>query len=79
MVSTAFAGIVVTLSAQIPKPRLKPFYFSGIIKYPFWQMTDKWENASYACINAGDAAAPEEIKKKSICINGDIGEVILNL
>lgn len=51
----------------------------GIIKYPFWQMTDKWENASYACINAGDAAAPEEIKKKSICINGDIGEVILNL
>ena len=42
-------------------------------------MTDKWENASYACINAGDAAAPEEIKKKSICINGDIGEVILNL
>lgn len=51
----------------------------GIIKYPFWQMTDKWENVSYACINAGDAAAPEEIKKKSICINGDIGEVILNI
>ena len=51
----------------------------GIIKYPFWQMTDKWENARYACINAGDAAAPEEIKKKSICINGDIGDVILKL
>ena len=51
----------------------------GIIKYPFWQMTDKWENATYACINAGDAAAPEEIKNKSICINGDIGEVILNI
>ncbi len=51
----------------------------GIIKYPFWQMTDKWENASYACINAGDAAVPEEIKNKSISINGDIGEVILNL
>ena len=51
----------------------------GIIKYPFWQMTDKWENASYACINAGDAAAPEEIKQKSICINGDIGEIISRL
>lgn len=51
----------------------------GIIKYPFWQMTDKWEKASYVCINAGDAAAPEEIKNKSICINGDIGEVILNI
>ena len=51
----------------------------GIIKYPFWQMTDKWENAIYACINAGDAAAPEEIKQKSICINGDIGAVIFQL
>lgn len=51
----------------------------GIIKYPFWQMTDKWENATYACINAGDAAAPEEIKQKSICINGDIGSVISQL
>ena len=51
----------------------------GIIKYPFWQMTDKWENATYACINAGDAVAPEEIKQKSICINGDIGSVISQL
>ena len=51
----------------------------GIIKYPFWQMTDKWETATYACINAGDAAAPEEIKQKSICINGDIGEVLSKL
>lgn len=51
----------------------------GIIKYPFWQMTDKWENATYTCINAGDAAAPEEIKQKSICINGDIGDVLSQL
>ena len=51
----------------------------GIIKYPFWQMTDKWENVTYACINVGDAVAPEEIKQKSICINGDIGSVISQL
>ena len=47
-----------------------------IIKYPFWQMTQKNPKAIYACINAGEAVCPEEIGKRSICINADIGEVL---
>ena len=48
----------------------------GIIKYPFWQMTAENSDAVYVCINYGEAYVPDEIKKKSICINGDIGEVL---
>lgn len=51
----------------------------AIIKYPFWQMTAKWENAFYVCINNGQAAAPEEINKKSLCINDDIGFILQEL
>ncbi|UTY25048.1 SIR2 family NAD-dependent protein deacylase [Treponema denticola] len=47
-----------------------------IIKYPFWQMTEKNPNAGYACINFGEAAVPLKIEKQSICINDDIGEVL---
>ena len=47
-----------------------------IIKYPFWQMTQKNPKAIYACINAGEAVCPEEIGKRSICINADIGRVL---
>lgn len=47
-----------------------------IIKYPFWQMTNDWPDATYACLNFGDAYAPDEIEEKSICINGDIGEIL---
>ena len=48
----------------------------GIIKYPFWQMTEKNPNAGYACINFGEAVVPLKIEKQSICINDDIGEVL---
>ena len=48
----------------------------GIIKYPFWQMTAKNPNAQYVCINFGEAFAPYEIEKRSLCINDDIGEVL---
>ena len=51
----------------------------GIINYPFWNMTDCWPDARYACINLNEALAPEEIAKKSICIEGDIGEVLAQL
>jgi NAD-dependent SIR2 family protein deacetylase len=51
----------------------------GIIKYPFWQMTLKNPKATYACINFGEAYAPDEIKSQSICIDGDIGEIISSL
>ena len=47
-----------------------------IIKYPFWQMTEKNPNARYACINFGEAVVPPKIEKQSICINDDIGEVL---
>lgn len=48
----------------------------GIIKYPFWQMTMKNPRATYACLNAGEAYAPEEIGARSICVNGDVGEIL---
>ena len=50
-----------------------------IIKYPFWQMTNQWQQAEYICLNYGDAYAPTEIKKKSLCVNGDIGEILQKL
>ena len=48
----------------------------GIIKYPFWQMTYANPNAVYACINRGQAVCPEEIEKRAICIDGDVGDVL---
>ena len=50
-----------------------------IIKYPFWQMTAKNPNATYACINYGEAFCPQEIKKQSVCINRDISAVLDDL
>ena len=47
-----------------------------IIKYPFWQMSAKNSKASYACINYGQAVCPREIEAQSICIDGDIGNVL---
>ena len=47
-----------------------------IIKYPFWQMTAKNSNATYACVNNGQAICPPEIRHKSICINDNISNVI---
>ena len=47
-----------------------------IIKYPFWRMTAEWKDAAYACLNNGEACAPDEILVKSILINGDAGSVI---
>ncbi len=47
-----------------------------IIKYPFWQMTENNPEATYACVNFGEAVCPENIREQSICINGDIGQVI---
>ncbi len=50
-----------------------------IIKYPFWNMTSKNPDATYAVINYGEASCPDEIKDRSICIEGDIGEVLRDL
>ena len=47
-----------------------------IIKYPFWKYTHENPDAIYTCINLGEATAPHEINKRSICIDADIGSVI---
>ncbi|MDL2300426.1 hypothetical protein LJC01_02135 [Clostridiaceae bacterium OttesenSCG-928-D20] len=47
-----------------------------IIKCPFWQMTAKNPNATYACINLEEAVAPREIEKRAICIKADISDIL---
>lgn len=47
-----------------------------IIKYPFWQLTVKNPNATYACINQGQAVCPQEIEKQAICINSGINSLL---
>lgn len=47
-----------------------------IIKYPFWQMMAKNPEATYVCINEGEAFCPGEIQRQAICINEDINVVI---
>lgn len=47
-----------------------------IIKYPFWKLTNQNPNATYACINLGEALCPQIIAKQSVCINADIGDVL---
>ena len=51
----------------------------GIIKYPFWRMTAKNERAVYACINSGEARAPEALGARAICIDADIGDALRRL
>ena len=51
----------------------------GIIKYPFWQMTYNNPNAAYVCINLSEAYIPTEIRKQSVCIGNDIGDVLKQL
>lgn len=51
----------------------------GIIKYPFWQMTAANPLATYACVNFGEAVAPREIVARSILVDADIHEVLVEL
>ena len=51
----------------------------GIIKYPFWQMTNTFQHAFYVCLNQGEAYASAEITRKSVCMNEDIGEILKEL
>ncbi len=50
-----------------------------IIKYPFWQMTYDNLKAVYACLNYNEAMCPGQIEERSLCIDGDSGEVIKQL
>ncbi len=50
-----------------------------IIKYPFWQMTERNPNAVYACINLGESFCPSDIMNRSVCIDDDIGKTICSV
>ena len=48
----------------------------GIVKFSFWRMTAENPKAVYACVNLGEAWAPKEIADRSVCVDGDIGEIL---
>lgn len=47
-----------------------------IVKYPFWYMVMENKKAVYACINYQEAFCPIKLEDRSICLDGDIGEVL---
>ena len=51
----------------------------SIIKYPFWHLTLQNRQAVYACVNTGQAFAPQALGRRAICIDGDIGAVLRDL
>ena len=51
----------------------------GIIKYPFWQMCAGNPQATYACVNLGEAVAPVEIDRQAILIDADADVVLTAL
>ena len=55
------------------------FNTPGIVKFSFWRMTAENLRAVYACVNLGEAYTPGEIADRSICIDGDIGEILKKL
>ena len=50
-----------------------------IIKYPFWAMTAENPKAVYACLNYSEAVCLKQIENRSICLDGDSGEVLCRL
>ena len=51
----------------------------GIVKFSFWRMTAENPREVYAFVNLGEAYTPGEIADRSICIDGDIGEILKKL
>ena len=51
----------------------------GIIKYPFLRYTYDNPQATYACLNFGEAVTAREIQDRSILINADIDAVLSDL
>lgn len=51
----------------------------SIIKYPFWQRTYANADATYACVNLGEAYVPPQIREQSIAIDADIDHVLEDL
>lgn len=50
-----------------------------IIKYPFWALTLANPLATYACLNLKDAFAPQELAARSLCLEGDVAQIIAQL
>lgn len=48
----------------------------AIIKYPFWQLTEKNQNAVYICINPKECFCPETIRQRAVCINAGIEKIL---
>lgn len=48
----------------------------GIIKYPFWRITAQNPDATYICLNFGEAECPHQIEDRSICVNADIADIL---
>ena len=48
----------------------------AIIKYPFWKMSLRNRQAVFACVNRGQAVCPVDLRRRAICIDGDIGTVL---
>lgn len=48
----------------------------GIIKYPFWQYTAANPQATYACINMGEACCPANIEHQSILVDASADVLI---
>lgn len=51
----------------------------GIIKYPFWRDTAANPQATYACINKGEACCPAQIEHQSILVDAGADTVIPSL
>lgn len=51
----------------------------GIIKYPFWRFTYANPNATYACVNYGQAYAHPDIHNRTILVDADIDRVLGDL
>lgn len=51
----------------------------GIVKYPFWRMAGRNARAVYACVNRGEAFAPQALEGRAILIDEDIGKVLSDL
>ncbi len=50
-----------------------------IIKYPFWRYTSENPEATYACVNFGEAYTHQQIQGQSILIDADIDRVVRDL
>lgn len=50
-----------------------------IIKFPFWKRVRDNPEATYACLNQGEAYVPVELAHQSILLDGDIGTILNQL